>query len=92
MPIFAVTAIDKPDALRAAIVAKFPNDFIQITPNQWLVALKGVTTKELSDKLGITEGKTSGLAIVMSVTGHFGLAATSIWEWIKVKSEAVSGG
>lgn len=52
---------------------------------EWLVAFNG-TSRELSDKLGISDGS-NGSAIIVGISGYYGRASTDLWEWIRVKSE-----
>lgn len=49
-----------------------------------LVAPSATTTKEVSDKLGISEGE-AGNGIVLRVETYFGRTAGSTWEWITAK-------
>jgi hypothetical protein len=82
----------KPDVVESAIKEKFPNDYIGLQGDEWLVAAKG-TAKEVSDTLGITGEATArlGSAIVFATTGYFGRAPTEVWEWIRTKTEATGG-
>lgn len=54
----------------------------------WLVADNGVTTKEVSDKLGLVPGSTAN-AIVVRVDSYFGLTQKDVWEWLRVKTQGV---
>lgn len=51
----------------------------------WLVAADGVTAKDVSDKLGMTDG-TVGSGIVLTTAGYFGRAPTNVWEWMTAKA------
>ena len=88
MNLFAVLNTDTITAenINAKIEELFPVDSLRIGNQQWLIASSG-TAKELSDKLGITDGKT-GVAVVLSINGYYGHAPTNIWEWILAKLEA----
>jgi hypothetical protein len=84
--IFAVFAVDNPDALGQAIQRKYPNDHLLVAPGQWLIATEG-TAQSVAEHLGIS-GKTDATispALVVSVSGYFGRKAPSVWEWIKAK-------
>lgn len=81
--IFAIIAVDNPSAIAAAIAKHYPSDHFPLPGGQWLVADTG-TAKDVSDKLGITDGANGG-ALVVSVSGYFGRKAANLWEWIKVK-------
>jgi hypothetical protein len=86
MKIFAVLFESKSDAGELAIKKIYPNDHIKISELSWLVSDNG-TSKEISDKLGFSEGKL-GSNVVLSTNGYFGWASNSIWEWAKAKTEA----
>ena len=93
MAVFAIIAqpqLGTANMLPAAVAAVFPNDFLAVAGNVWLVAHFG-TAQDLSGKLGITEG-TNGTAIVVEVGSYFGRADPNIWTWIKAKMEAPNGG
>ena len=57
----------------------------------WLIHFSG-TTKELSDKIGLTgqpkgESSSIGSAIVVPVSGYYGRGPTDMWEWLKTRLE-----
>jgi hypothetical protein len=89
MSIFVVFRVSNPDKMQAALEAAVPNDFLDAGHNEWLVSFKG-TTKDLSDKLGVSDGS-NGAAIIFGMAGYFGRAPTNIWDWIKAKAEASDG-
>lgn len=89
MTIFAVFRAQKPELLGSAIAREFPDDYLQISDDQWLISAD-MTPKEVSDKVGITGGD-NGSAIIFSMRGYYGRAPTDVWEWIKVKAEGFSG-
>ena len=82
--LFAVMGDPENLALAQAIASKFPEDNIQVRPGQWFLSGVG-TTKDVSDKLGITVGGTSGSAAVVAVSGYYGRASSQVWEWIAAK-------
>lgn len=51
----------------------------------YLVAFNG-TSKELSDRLEISEGQ-SGTAIVASIGSYYGRAPNDVWEWMSAHWE-----
>ena len=58
-------------------------DFIPIGDLQWLIFIPGSsTTKEVWEEV---LGKPKTRAILFSIHGYFGLAPSSIWEWIVAK-------
>ena len=93
MAIFAVMVQpnEKAPNLRTAIAAIYPDDHLKISDDAYLVAAKGTTAKEISDKLEISSG-TNGLAVILQTTDFWGRASTATWAWLKAKGEATSGG
>ena len=54
---------------------------------QYLVAFGG-TAKELSDRLGVTNGADAGPsapAVILEVSGFYGSAAPEVWDWLTQK-------
>jgi hypothetical protein len=92
MTIFVVCRVTNPDLVGPAIKQKFPNDHLQLKPDEWLVAAKG-TARGISDHIGITSGEKPALgsAMVFATVGYYGFAQPEIWEWIKTKTEATGG-
>lgn len=90
MAVFAIIAQPNPNTEKlAAVIAKtFPDSHLQLGDKNWLVATTG-TPKELSDKLGITDGR-NGAAVVVLMAGYYGRASNDIWNWVKAKWEATS--
>ena len=84
MTVFAIIDAANPAAITSALKTTFPADHLQVSPNEWFVAARGMTAKDVSDKLGITEG-TSGSAIVLTTSGYYGRAGTNVWEWLSAK-------
>ena len=86
MAIFLVIAQPNPNnsKLPAAIERAFPESYLKIADNAWLVSGAG-PAKAVSDKLGISPDGASGGAIVSEVTDYYGRASTNIWAWIKAK-------
>ena len=76
-----------PTALEAPIKQTFPSDYLQIGPNEWLVSGKGIA-KEISEKLDIGSGL-FGNAVVFAISGYWGIANNSVWEWIALKTATV---
>ena len=60
-------------------------EYYKVSPTEFLVSLDG-TTKEVSDKLGITvEDKAVG--IVVAISNYYGRAPADVWEWLKREME-----
>lgn len=90
MAIFAVIATTDNQKLGPSIAKVFPENHLQINTQSWLVSLDG-TSQELSDKLGVTDGS-HGSAVIVSISGYYGRAPTTIWEWMKAKLESGKDG
>lgn len=84
MTVFVILNADVPASVDAALNATFPGDFLQISSAEWLVAARGLTAKDISDKLGISDGK-SGAAIIFTTAGYYGRAPANVWEWLNAK-------
>jgi hypothetical protein len=84
--LFAIFAASNPDALRQKLAGSQDKFLSKPTSDDsWiLIAPSAVTTKEVSDALGITDGTVSG-AVVVRVENYFGRANTDVWEWIVAK-------
>jgi len=82
--LFAVVGDPGNAPLEAAIIGHFPTDHISFGAGRWFVVTTG-TAKDLSDKLGITDGA-SGAAVVLAVSGYYGRTSSQIWEWIAAKN------
>jgi hypothetical protein len=90
MAIFAILPPTPTPQLDAVIRQTYPDDCLQVAPNQWLVSASA-TAKAVSDALGVSDGE-NGSAIVLRVTSYYGRAPTNIWEWIAQKLESKPGG
>jgi hypothetical protein len=88
MAVFAILSLLDSQETREALGAKikdvYPNDHFVLAPGRWMVRGDGIA-KEVSDKLGVTAGA-FGHAIVFSVSGYFGWANNTVWEWLALKS------
>jgi hypothetical protein len=91
MAIFAI--ISQPNLnsakLPGAIARAYKDDHLQLADGSWLAADSG-TVKEVSDKLGVTDGS-NGAAVIVEVSSYYGRAGNNIWAWVKNKWEASSG-
>ena len=65
MNIFIVVPTDAKPELLNRIKSEFPSDSYALPNGEWLIAFGG-TTKELSDRLGVSQGQ-CGSAVVLSV-------------------------
>lgn len=90
MQVYAIFSVSNPVALTAALQAHFPNDHKAIGHNEWLVASPALTSREVGDLLGISDGS-SGSGILVAMNGYWGRANNDIWEWITAKRAQTSG-
>lgn len=86
MSIFLITPIAEPAKVAASVKANFADDCYPVSNTQSLLVHYSGTTKELSDKLGISTGE-NGTGIIVSFSSYYGRAPTDIWEWIKSRLE-----
>jgi hypothetical protein len=84
MIVFVVINVSNPPGLESAITRSFPGDHLQIAPTEWLIAARGMTAKDVSDRLGMTDA-TNGSALLFTMANYYGRAANNIWEWLSVK-------
>ena len=76
--------------LSVAIFQAYPDDTYDLGNGAWLIS-DSVTAKEVSDKIGISDG-TNGSAVVIEAASYFGRANPAIWSWIKAKWEGGPNG
>lgn len=83
MSIFVVLAPPaNQDRVGAALETTFRGKYLPTWPGQWLLSSEG-TAKDVCDALGITGGAI-GTGMVFTVSGYWGHANNSYWEWLKV--------
>lgn len=76
--------------LANAVSAAYPDDVYDLGNGAWIVS-DSATAKEVSDKVGISEGE-NGSGVVVEVASYFGRANPAIWSWMKTKWERSQGG
>ncbi|MBX3173258.1 MAG: hypothetical protein KF709_02545 [Gemmatimonadaceae bacterium] len=92
--VFAVLAAEHPEKLAQAITAKFPDDSLELDRGQWLVSSDG-TSQHVCERIGIIEKNAEGVirkgsvgsALVVSVSGYYGVKSSNLWEWIRAHWE-----
>ena len=72
MTVFAILNASQPEKIAEALQNGFPENHLPLSSREWLVSANGVTAKDISDKLGITDGS-NGSAIVITTSGYYGL-------------------
>lgn len=94
MPIYlAVPLVSESSRLDSAVEANIGvSDRYKLQADRgWLVRYEG-TTRELSDKIGLTgqaKGEQSpvGSGLIVSVTTYYGRGPTEMWEWLRIRLE-----
>jgi len=84
MATFVIVAVAPNATLDQNIVDSYASTSLRLSPTVCLVAEKGVTSQEVSLKLGVKPEGISGV-IIFKIESYYGLASQNIWEWIKVK-------
>ncbi len=84
--LFAIMDVGNPTALREKLGQISPWVSYELRDGQWLlIAFGGTTTKEVTDKLGITIEPPSTTAVVVKVDNYYGRNSAVVWDWIKSK-------
>lgn len=87
--LFAVFSVSDAGAIETQLQTIAPWLYLKVAEGQWLiVAPSASTTKEVSDRVGITTEKPISNGIVLRAEGYYGRAPASVWEWIVAKSGA----
>lgn len=90
--LFSILAVSTPDAVEARLRDIAPWLYLKVAEGQWLViAPNATTTKEISDRVGITGTDSLSTGIVLRVENYFGRSPASVWEWISAKLGADLG-
>ena len=91
MAVFAIISLgENAEALDAKIKESFPaENFFFLAGGRWLVVGDGIA-KDISDRLGTSA--IVGLFAVFAVSGYFGWAPNTVWEWLALKSVTVKHG
>jgi hypothetical protein len=85
MAVFAVLAPLDNQKIGPAIEATFPDNFFRASNGQWFVSAQG-TAKQISDRLGISDG-TNGGGIVVTVASYWGRTNPDLWPWLAARME-----
>ena len=88
MTVFAIMGLSNLDKLEAAIKRVYPEDSLKVSDVHWFVSDR-LTSKEVSEKIGITSGVAD--AIVVATSGYWGRAEAQVWEWISARWGTTSG-
>jgi hypothetical protein len=90
MQIFALLRVSRPVELRAAILQRFPQDHFDLGNNEWFVAVESMTSREVCDALGVSEGQ-NGNAVAVGISGYWGRTSNDVWEWLAAKRGQTGG-
>jgi hypothetical protein len=85
MAVFAVIAPAPNDQLDEAVSRNFPGNFYVISPGQYLVSGRRLTTNGVAQKLGVVGGA-AGRVLILPVLNYKGWHARDMWEWIAAQS------
>lgn len=83
MAIFVVLSDNANAELGRKIAEIYPENHYQITTNQWLISADKIV-KEVVESLGAPGA--FGRIVVFKVDTYFGYHATSLWEWLTLKT------
>ena len=84
MQVYAILFVNAPsEPLRAVIRGAFPDNFYEITPQQWLVAANK-TAEEIARTLGIGDGD-HGQVMILGVSSYYGWHRKDAWDWMSIK-------
>ena len=81
MATFVVIPAEKSQQLEIEI-KRFENKAYRLPNGEFLIAFEG-TSRQLSDMLGITDGR-SGTGIIFNISNYWGFAGKDVWEWLSV--------
>jgi hypothetical protein len=87
MSIFVVLSEVDNAKLESLIKEKYPEDYYQLSPRQWLISSDETVIKLTEDLLIIDEENGPGPALVFTISNYYGMANPAIWEWLKAKRE-----
>jgi hypothetical protein len=72
-------------AVDTAVQNNIPaEDRYQLESGKWFISSSGVTSKEVSDKLGISDSTTF---LICPIRGYFGRSNPGVWEWLAAKTK-----
>lgn len=90
MAIFTILPKAPNPVLDAKIKDSFsPENVFQLNNCQWLVSAD-MTTKQVTERLGIPSDPELHSIAVFSINNYFGRYSPDLWEWLKVEMEKSS--
>ena len=91
MSLFAVVASFNPEAIRTALRTQYGANHYELSPTFWFVSDSG-STKDVADRLGITDGAIGAQGMVLKFDAYSGFAAAEGWQWIAARGGAAANG
>ena len=87
MATYILTALGaSASVLDTAVEAAIPTeDRLRLEQGKWLLTSPLATSKDVSDKIGISEDSTF---IICPIRGYFGRTRPDVWEWLAAKSSS----
>ena len=85
MQIFAIFAVNQPDVIKSQVEVHFPDEYMDLDHNAFLVACRGKTTQEVADLCGLNDESSGMLGIITPIETYWGLHLQSVWEWMRDK-------
>lgn len=89
MALFVVLGTPPTTPLEQSIQSAFSGDYKTLGTAQWLVSAAGLTTQEITEKLGAANGE-KGEVFVASVQNVWGWHRAEVWEWIQARQAKVA--
>ncbi len=90
MALFLVLATQQSaPLLDDSIQKRFAGNFYKVDDDKWFISTDLVTSKEISDAIGITADPPLAddvTGIVVALKGYYGRERSDLWEWIVAKS------
>jgi hypothetical protein len=91
MSVFVIIGSVNPNFIAEAVVRQYGANHYQLTSNAWFVPDNG-TTKDVADKLGITNGAIGAQGVILKFDGYSGWASAEAWKWLASQSGALPNG
>lgn len=86
MSVFVVLSKTPNRTLEQRIASIFSGEHHRLAETQWLVRAP-LTTKQLCEKLNITNSPEMHSVVVFSINNYYGKHSPEVWEWLKVSME-----
>jgi hypothetical protein len=91
MSVFVVIGSINPAAIGAAVEKQYGANHYKLANNVWFVPDSG-TTKDVSDKLGISDNRLNAQGVVLRFDGYAGYAQAESWRWIASQAGTIANG